>query len=174
MSPRKLRYSLDWLGVPNLYLFLIARVSNSTTRGLIKDCDCVRKLMCMTVFPRTNRLNFPIPICFFFFCNCATSTKVSLNLFLSNYPFVFIDFITHDTHTHTHTYRMLNPKSTAKKASKKKREVDRPVFMTSTDKNPKRGRSIGFDSTRDCACLPLVDRTYVGTYVLCIRIYTCV
>ena len=43
--------------------------------------------------------------------------------------------------------------------------------MTSTDKNPKRGRSIGFDSTRDCACLPLVDRTYVGTYVLCIRIY---
>lgn len=130
--------------------------------------------MCMTVFPRTNRLNFPFHP-HFFFVIALPSTKTSLNLFLQlSFRLYRFYHPRHNTHIPTRTLTHIEcwiRNRQRKRPLKKEREVDCPVFMTSTDKNPKRGRSIGFDSTRDCACLPLVGRTYVGTYVLCIRIY---
>lgn len=141
--------------------------------------------MCMIVsaselMKHERAFSLPSTSLLFFFYNSATEHGIS---FKTLSPFdiftlsVFIDFIVCYIHTQhlRYVYAVSNPKSTASRAN-------RPISMVSTG-NPPFPRSalrvrpitIGFDppETRDCACLFLVGRMYVGTYVLCVHIYAC-
>jgi len=129
--------------------------------------------MCMTVSAseKYEPLFVPPVSISLFFVIALPSTKISLkfvSLQLSFFVYWFCRPIHTQTHTHTHTHtteRWIRNRQRSKKESRSSN------FHDVDGKNPKRGRSIGFDPTRDCACLPLVGRTYVGTYVLCIRTY---
>lgn len=102
------------------------------------------------------------------------------NLFPSDYfyrPIIYYLYrlVARDAHTHTHVHTFTHTKRRIRKRQRSERGKSIVRFSRRRHREIlKRGRSIGFDPTRDCACLPLVGRTYVGTYILCIRIYMCI
>lgn len=123
--------------------------------------DCVRKLMCMTVF--ASGLEKPLfvspsrpPSHTFFFSNYATEHVISLKFVSSDTYFsVFINFIIHYTHIHKHTAS--NPTLAAIRKDSRS-----AVSLWHRRAILERGRSIGFEPRNTwlrLSILSLVVRT---------------